>query len=243
MSDANGGEPEVEDFQLDAEDAGNIGRLDFLRAEYMTDDEYETDVEGYMGMACSPMGSDVGDNAPVEQEPSLGRTGQSSFADAFPGIANSLDRGDEQESRDQFTQGRVPRKLKAFWESNVPEDLKQFMVSPDDVFNPICMKPQPELLKLMCSKAKCMELLPADDQGLLYLPTYGSTMCWIAMGGSGELPAHIQDVLYFFSQVANSLGNYAHYVVPTTVTDIEVRASLPVAHDQIHDDCMTGGQV
>ena len=117
---------------------------------------------------------------------------------------------------------RVPQKLKNYWDANIPEELKQFMLSNDDVFKPVCMNPDPELMKLMCSKSKCMELLPPDDPGLLYLPTYGQTMCWVAMGGAGELPGPIQDVLYFFGQVSNSLGNYAHYVVPSIVTDVEV---------------------
>ena len=118
---------------------------------------------------------------------------------------------------------RVPQKLKSYWDANIPEELKQFMLSNDDVFKPVCMNPDPELMKLMCAKSKCMELLPPDDPGLLYLPTYGQTMCWVAMGGAGELPGPIQDVLYFFGQVSNSLGNYAHYVVPSIVTDVEVK--------------------
>ena len=75
------------------------------------------------------------------------------------------------------------------------------MVSANDVFKPVCMTPTPELLKTMCAKSKCMELLSQDDERLLYLPTYGSTMCFIAMGGAGELPEPIQEVLYFFGQV------------------------------------------
>lgn len=180
-----------------------------------------------MQYACSPRGSDGSEEQDENSQggPVPQGSHQSSFQNAFPDILISQDEGDDnQQSQNEHpsVQARAPRKLRDFWESNVPEDLKQFMVSPEDVFKPVCMTPKPELLKMMCAKAKCMELLPEDDQGLLYLPTYGSTMCWIAMGGTGELPASIQEVLYFFSQVANSLGNYAHYVVPTTVTDIEV---------------------
>jgi hypothetical protein len=117
---------------------------------------------------------------------------------------------------------RIPQKLKSYWEAKVPEELKQIMVSTDDVFKPLCMTPSPELLKTMCAKSKCMELLRPTDEGLMYLPTYGSTMCFVAMGGSGELPEPIQEVLYFFGQVANSIGNYNPYVVPTEAVDVVV---------------------
>jgi hypothetical protein len=146
--------------------------------------------------------------------PARGERPRSSFEELFPNT--------EPAAIPVHRQVRVPQKLRSYWDANIPEDMKQFMLSNDDVFKPICMNPDPELMKLMCSKSKCMELLPRDDPGLLYLPTYGQTMCWIAMGGSGELPGPIQDVLYFFCQVSNSLGNYAHYVVPSIVTDVEV---------------------
>lgn len=121
---------------------------------------------------------------------------------------------------------RIPQKLKTYWESKVPEELKQFMVSTEDVFKPLCMTPTPELLKTMCAKSKCMEVVRPGDESLLYLPTYGSTMCFIAMGGSGELPEPMQEVLYFFGQVANSIGNYSPFVVPTETVDIVVRHVL-----------------
>lgn len=179
-------------------------------------------MRNYLQYACSPGGSENGSENSEDENAIPPEGSQSSFADAFPNTQPYRDEEDNSQVQNEEVQNRAPRKLREFWDSNVPEDLKQFMVSPEDVFNPVCMVPRPELLKLMCAKAKCMELLPKDDQGLLYLPTYGSTMCWVAMGGTGELPSSIQEVLYFFCQVANSLGNYAHYVVPTTVTDLEV---------------------
>ncbi len=191
----------------------------------------DANVSKFLQYACSPNHS--GDECnEASQGPDVNVPQDHESPNESP--PDSPEAGPSQEPADESQQIRgeredithrddeVPQKLLQFWETNVPDDLKQFMVSPEDVFRPTCMNPRPELLKLMCSKAKCMELLSQEDPGLLYLPTYGSTMCWIAMGGTGELPGHIQEVLYFFSQVANSLGNYAHYVVPTTVTDLEV---------------------
>lgn len=189
-------------------------------------------VSTYLQYACSPNHSDDGNEEP-SQDPNPRQHDQSPIEapPESPEECPSQEPADESQhiSEGEETRHRcneVPQKLRQFWETNTPDDLKQFMVSPDDVFQPTCMNPRPELLKLMCSKAKCMELLPKEDPGLMYLPTYGATMCWIAMGGTGELPGHIQEVLYFFCQVANSLGNYAHYVVPTTVTELEVIYSV-----------------
>jgi hypothetical protein len=157
----------------------------------------------------------------ITQPEQANRNTGGGFAGAFPHITPHQDVTDRDEPNDGRGQhARVSRKLREYWEANIPDEIKQFMV--DDVFQTLALSPDASLLKTMCAKSKCMELLPPDDPGLLYLPTYGSTMCWLATGGAGELPGHIQDVLYFFAQVANSLGNYAHFVVPSTSTDVVV---------------------
>lgn len=68
-----------------------------------------------------------------------------------------------------------------------------------------------------------MELLPQDHPRLLSYPNRSLPFCFVARAAEG-LPIHIQKLLFFFTSVANSMLDLAHFAVPTIATDVLVTA-------------------
>ena len=172
---------------------------------------------------------------------------RSSFQQAFPNIMPD---------ESPIIPAREPRNIRQslldFWDQNVPESLKQFDVDLDNVFNPICMAPTEEQVGTMSARSKCMELLSADHTSLLASPCRGLPLCFMSRAGEG-LPIHIQKTLFFFTSVANSILDMAHYAAPTTATNVVhdkvdprviralVSTGLGLAPDREEQEASTGG--
>lgn len=109
--------------------------------------------------------------------------------------------------------------LRQYWEEHVSESLKTFSVPMDSVFNPLCMAPTNEQVGTMAARSKCMELLQKDHPSLLSGPNKGMPLCFLARAAEG-LPIHMQKVLFFFTSVANSILDMAHYAAPSQSTDV-----------------------
>jgi len=139
----------------------------------------------------------------------------SDFTRSFPNIRPNMD--PIRPPRERVY--KVRESLLTYWREHVPENYKRFDIPLDHVFRPTCMTPTKDQLETMSARSKCMELLPEDHVSLLSSPNQGLPLCFLARAGEG-LPIHMQKALFFFTSVANSIMDLAHFTAPSDTTSV-----------------------
>jgi len=147
-----------------------------------------------------------------------GGGGLSSFAAAFPNIvpAPPAVRASQQSAGSR----RVSSSLKAYWDENIPAQLKTFNITNDKIFQGKALTPTKEQCSKMYARSKCAKLLHKHDNSLLSSPTQTQSYCFLQESGP-EIPLHIQNVLFFFNSVnLHASVDITHYAAPTDTASV-----------------------
>jgi hypothetical protein len=115
----------------------------------------------------------------------------------------------------------VPRKLAEYWNENVPEELKRFLIPSDKIFQGGCLTPDPDHTRRMYARSKCMRLLHPSDTNILSDPTRSIPMCFVQKTGA-ELPLHIQMCIYLFTSLLNHVTpDITHFSAPSATVGVQ----------------------
>jgi hypothetical protein len=107
--------------------------------------------------------------------------------------------------------------LRKFWETLPPTLLE---LSLGNIETPsACLTPRDDDEKRMYSLSKCFKTIPKDSKRHLAQLTDGSSLVFMAQCHT-EIPVHIQEVLWFFSNVRNSITDLSNYCLPTTTVTL-----------------------
>jgi len=114
--------------------------------------------------------------------------------------------------------------LQDYW-SSIPELQEKLLMT----WNVSCsgsLTPDADDMLKMCGVSKAFKLVPPDSPGLLCSPYDGQSYMFVARS-LGEIPDYAQQVIWFFSNLRNSITDYANYCFPTNKVALRANRGDP----------------
>jgi len=114
--------------------------------------------------------------------------------------------------------------LQDYW-STIPEVMSKLLMT-WNVSNSGSLTPNGEDVLKMCGVSKAFKLIPEDSPSLMSSPYDGPSYMFVAPS-LGEIPDYAQKVIWFFSNLRNSITDYANYCVPTNKVAVQANRGDP----------------
>jgi hypothetical protein len=114
--------------------------------------------------------------------------------------------------------------LQEYW-STIPEAMEKLLMT----WRVSCagsLTPNPEDLLRMCGVSKAFKLIPPESGSLLSSPFEGQSYMFVARS-LGEIPDYAQQVIWFFSNLRNSITDYANFCFPTNKVALQANRTDP----------------
>lgn len=165
---------------------------------------------------------DGGGSEPASPDNHRDKRPRSNFERAFPNVQPNHD-----PIRTPINTRTVTSSLAEYWIANVPDQLRSFAITGDNIFKGECMTPDVDHTKRMYARSKCMKLIHPEDQSLLSDPTRTTPLCFVQKTGA-ELPLHIQMCIYLFTSLLNhATPDITHFVAPSTTVGVHYDQADP----------------
>lgn len=215
---------DIEFSSCDEEGTPLIDRIQALSQDPNDSGASDREMDGNEGRR----GSEDGEDSDREEE--SGRRRQTPRGSARP-AQFSQGGGDEANFDDAA--------LQEYW-SSIPELLEKLLMT----WNVSCagsLTPDGEDMLKMCGVSKAFKLIPPDSASLLASPYDGPSYMFVARS-LGEIPDYAQQVIWFFSNLRNSITDYANYCFPTNKVTLQAsRADSKVISNLVAVSEPSGG--